>query len=101
MERAEGKRVNAILPLSKFKAGLGNTSSGEEVISMTDAMLGSNKDTNRTLEEELKASLVDGKLPCAVAFKIARKLKVTPRQVGEAANKLNIRIITCQLGCFP
>jgi len=101
VERAEGKRVNAILPLSKFKAGLGNTSSREEVISMTDAMLGSNKDTNRTLEEELKASLVDGKLPCAVAFKIAGKLGVTPRQVGDTANKLNIKIVSCQLGCFP
>ncbi len=101
MEGVEGKRVNAILPLSKFKAGLGNTSSREEVISMADAMLGSNKDTNRTLEEELKASLVDGKLPCAVAFKIARKLEVPHKQVGEAANRLNIKIASCQLGCFP
>ena len=56
---------------------------------------------NKTLEEELKASLVDGRLPCAVAFKIAGKLKITPRQVGEAANKLDIKIVTCQLGCFP
>ena len=56
---------------------------------------------NKTLEEELEASLVDGRLPCAVAFKIAGKLKVTPRQVGEAANKLNVKIVTCQLGCFP
>ena len=101
MEGIEGQRVNAMLPLSKFKAGLGNTSSREEVISMADAMLGSNKDTNRTVEKELKASLVDGKLPCAVAFKIARKLRVTPRQVGDTANKLNIKIVGCQLGCFP
>ncbi len=56
---------------------------------------------NRTLEEELEVSLVNGKLPCAVAFKIARKLKVTPREVGDTANKLNIRIANCQLGCFP
>jgi len=54
-----------------------------------------------TLEKEIQASLVDGKLPCAIAFKIARKLKVTPRQVGDTANKLNIKIISCQLGCFP
>ncbi len=56
---------------------------------------------NKTLEEELKASLVDGKLPCAVAFKITRKLEVSPKQVGEAANRLNIKIASCQLGCFP
>ncbi len=59
------------------------------------------KHMNRTLEEELKASLVDGRLPCAVAFKIARKLEVPPKQVGEAANRLNIKIASCQLGCFP
>ena len=56
---------------------------------------------NRTLEDEIQASLVDGKLPCAVAFKIARKLKVSPRKVGEAANRLDIKIINCHLGCFP
>ena len=56
---------------------------------------------NRVLEEEVKVSLVDGRLPCAVAFKIAKKLKVTPKQVGEAANNLDIKIASCQLGCFP
>lgn len=54
-----------------------------------------------TIENEIQASLVDGKLPCAVAFKIAGKLKVTLKQVGDAANRLNIKIISCQLGCFP
>jgi hypothetical protein len=56
---------------------------------------------NRALEKELEASQVNGKLPCAVAFKIARKLKVNPREVGDTANKLNIKIVSCQLGCFP
>jgi hypothetical protein len=56
---------------------------------------------NRALEKELEASLVNGKLPCAVAFKIARELKVNPREVGDTANKLNIKIVSCQLGCFP
>jgi len=59
------------------------------------------KHMNKALEEELKASLVDGRLPCAVAFKIARKLEVPPKQVGETANRLNIKIVSCQLGCFP
>ncbi len=53
------------------------------------------------LEEKIKSSLVKGKLPCAVAFKIAKELKVSPREVGEAANKLAIKISSCQLGCFP
>ena len=49
----------------------------------------------------MKASLVDGRLPCAVAFKISRKLKVSPRKVGDMANRLNVKISNCQLGCFP
>jgi hypothetical protein len=53
------------------------------------------------LEQELKASLVNGKIPCPVAFKIGRRLKVSPREVGDMANRLNIKISNCQLGCFP
>ncbi len=53
------------------------------------------------LAEEIMASLVDGQLPCAAAFEVARKVKVTPREVGDAATKLQVRISKCQLGCFP
>jgi len=58
-------------------------------------------ETNRKLEEEMQASLVDGKLPCAEAFRIAKQFKVVPREVGDAANTLKIKISGCQLGCFP
>ena len=58
-------------------------------------------DKERLLEEKLKASLVDGRLPCAVAFQISRKLKVSPRKVGDMANRLNVKISSCQLDCFP
>lgn len=53
------------------------------------------------LEKKIKLSLVDGRLPCAVAFRIARELKVSPRDVGDAANRLSVKISRCQLGCFP
>lgn len=59
------------------------------------------EEKKRTLEKELEASLVNGKLPCATAFKIARKFKTAHGEVGDAANKLNIKIANCQLGCFP
>jgi hypothetical protein len=55
----------------------------------------------KVLEDEIKSSLINGKLPCAVAFKIAKKLKVAPKDVGDAANELKIKISSCQLGCFP
>ena len=52
------------------------------------------------LEKKIKSSLVDGRLLCAIAFKIAKELKVSPRDVGDAANKLSVKIGGCQLGCF-
>ncbi len=61
----------------------------------------SSVDIGKRLAEEVNVSLVNGQLPCAIAFKIAKKLKVTPKQVGGTANRLNIRIVNCQLGCFP
>ncbi|MFH1647768.1 MAG: hypothetical protein ABID71_08820 [Chloroflexota bacterium] len=54
-----------------------------------------------TVEQKIRASLVNGKLPCAVAFKIAKEMKVSPREVGDAANRLKIKICNCRLGCFP
>ena len=56
---------------------------------------------NEKLEMEIQDSLVDGKLPCAVAFSIAKKLEVSTREVGDTANKLDIKVNKCQLGCFP
>ncbi len=53
------------------------------------------------LEKKIKSSLVEGKLPCAVAFKIAKEMKISPGNVGEAANRLSVKISRCQLGCFP
>ncbi len=66
-----------------------------------DSEYSKSSDTERILEEELKASLVNGRLPCAVAFGIGRKLKVSPKKVGDMANRLNVKISNCQLGCFP
>ena len=54
-----------------------------------------------TLESEVKAALVDGNLPCSIALELAGKLEVAPKAVGDVANRLEIRIINCQLGCFP
>ena len=53
------------------------------------------------LAMKIKSSLVNGRLPCAVAFRIAKELKISPRDVGNAANRLSVKISSCQLGCFP
>ncbi len=72
---------------------------------METTTLGSNenlniRDSNPILDTEIQASLINGRLPCAVAFTLTEKLDVASRMVGDKANELKIRIINCQLGCF-
>ena len=55
----------------------------------------------KELDEKIKASLVNGKLPCGVAFNIAMQLNVSTKEVGKACDKLGLKISSCQLGCFP
>jgi hypothetical protein len=52
------------------------------------------------LEKEVRASLVDGFLPCGVALKLAGRLGVATGEVGYTADALGVRITGCQLGCF-
>ncbi len=59
-----------------------------------------NMEIAAALAEELQADMIDRQLPCSAAFEVARKLKVSRKQVGDAATKLNIMLIDCQLGCF-
>jgi hypothetical protein len=50
---------------------------------------------------EIRASLDgDGQIHCAAAHRIAEKLGVGPRFVGEQADEIGIRITRCQLGLF-
>jgi len=56
---------------------------------------------SEALAEAITSSLVDGQLYCTAAFEVARKVKATPKQVGDAATKQQVRISKCQLGCFP
>jgi hypothetical protein len=41
-----------------------------------------------------------GELPCAVAFELAKELRVLPDAVGRAADLLELRLVKCQLGLF-
>jgi len=57
-------------------------------------------DLEQRLVERVKGSLVDGKLPCAVAYKIAEDVDVYVGEVGQVADDLGLKISRCQLGCF-
>jgi hypothetical protein len=52
------------------------------------------------LEAALRGHLVDGRLPCAQAWKIAEELNLKKMDVSSAAEALKIKIKPCQLGAF-
>jgi len=52
------------------------------------------------LLERLSQVVVDGRLPCAVAHRLAEELGVSVPDVGWAADAAKVRITKCQLGCF-
>ena len=55
---------------------------------------------NQEIAAQIRGSLTEGRLPCASAFKVARRLEVSPQQVGEVADELAVKISRCQLGLF-
>ncbi len=50
--------------------------------------------------EAVKKAAPDGRLKCKEAFRLAEELQISIAEVGKAANKLGIKIVRCQLGCF-
>jgi hypothetical protein len=54
----------------------------------------------KRLEEAIKKKAKDGRLPCAVCFKIAEDFGISKREMGKILNGMKIKICQCQLGCF-
>jgi len=52
------------------------------------------------IEKAIKEKSKDGKIPCAICFKIAEDFGISKREMGQILNEINIRISQCQLGCF-
>ncbi len=50
--------------------------------------------------ERIKKASKNGKISCRAAHKVAGELNVSVRRVGKLINKLNLKIVACQLGCF-
>jgi hypothetical protein len=55
---------------------------------------------NKNITEEIEKKAIDNRLPCSVSRKIAQDLTVTYKEVGETADALKIKIVSCELGCF-
>ncbi len=49
------------------------------------------------------AAEIDGKekLTCKEVFQLAEELKLSLKEIGDICNDEYIKIIHCQLGCFP
>jgi len=52
------------------------------------------------LQDEILNASKDGRINCARALGIAKKLKIPPGEVGAKVDELGMRISNCQLGCF-
>ncbi len=55
---------------------------------------------NTAIRDMLSMRAREGKLPCAVAFKVARDLGRSPKDVGRTADLMELRLVKCQLGLF-
>jgi hypothetical protein len=54
----------------------------------------------KKLGEVILKKAKDGKLPCAICFKIAEDFGISKREMGKILNEIEIKISQCQLGCF-
>ena len=52
------------------------------------------------IAQEIRAQVLEGGLFCAIAFKVAKDLSVSPIDVGRNADLLELPILKCQLGLF-
>jgi hypothetical protein len=52
------------------------------------------------LEKVILQKAKDGKIPCAVCFKISDDLEVPKKEITKVLNEMKIKISQCQLGCF-
>ncbi len=52
------------------------------------------------VKEKVLQRAGQGELPCAVAFKIAEDLGVSPAEIGKTVDLLDLKLSKCQLGLF-
>jgi hypothetical protein len=56
-------------------------------------------------EEDIKdlfrAKARDGRITCAECLAIARDIDLPASRIADLLNGMDIRIVSCQLGCFP
>jgi len=61
---------------------------------------GPNAQPDPIIKDKVNQHAAQGNLPCAVAFKIADELGVSPAEIGKTVDLLDLRLSKCQLGLF-
>jgi hypothetical protein len=53
------------------------------------------------LMEKARTAAKDSKISCARALGLAHEMGISTKELGDLLNEMNIKIDSCQLGCFP
>jgi LAO/AO transport system kinase len=54
----------------------------------------------KIVEERIKDAVSDGKIDCSRLRKIAEEADTSYKMAGIIADRLKIKIVKCELGCF-
>jgi hypothetical protein len=89
-----GKCADALkVKLVKCQLGLFGYHPGKKIVKPAT-------DVAAELKSDIKAALINGRLPCASAWKIAEKFHTGKMDISSACEKMGIKIKPCQLGAF-
>ena len=53
------------------------------------------------LTEKVKALSKSGQISCKQALKLAEEEGISSRDLGDLLNEIKVKVMGCQLGCFP
>ena len=53
------------------------------------------------LSKKVEALSKNGKISCKQALKLAEEEGISSRDLGNLLNELKVKVMGCQLGCFP
>ena len=61
---------------------------------------GPDEKPDTSIKNEILKQTKNEKVPCAVAFEIAKSLQISPETVGKTVDMMNFKLTKCQLGLF-
>lgn len=56
---------------------------------------------DETVRSRFREMSHDGKITCSVCLQLGDELGIDKKEIGATLTEMNIKIINCQLGCFP